>query len=221
MTEIPFIELGTKPYKEIWEYQKNWLKKGLSFKKQGLPIETQILLVEHAHVYTMGKSSNENNLLVNADFLKQIKATAYKTERGGDVTYHGPGQLVAYPLIDLNDLGIGVKAYIYNLEEVVIRLLQSYSIAAWRIEGKTGIWLDKGKPTERKIAAIGIKCSRHLTIHGLAFNINTDLNYFNHIVPCGIANSTVTSLANELGNPIDMNTLIQQFKHHFNLVFYA
>lgn len=219
MSALNVNYLGKRSYQEVWDYQKNWLTEGLLLKKNQKSVPQELILVEHPHVYTMGKSANNNNLLVNDDFLKKINAEAFQTERGGDITYHGPGQLVAYPLLDLETFNLGVKKYIFNLEEVIITLLSKYKIKAERIDGKTGIWIDKGQPNERKIAAIGIKCSRHLTIHGLAFNVNTDLSYFNHIVPCGIADSAVTSLAKELGKPIEMHSIIKEFTDTFNTIF--
>ena len=216
---LPNKIIGLRDYKEVWDYQKNWMAESLQNRKDDKPIAEEIIFVEHPHVYTLGKSADKNHLLVNNDFLESINATSYQIERGGDITYHGPGQLVVYPLLDLETYKMGAKTYIYNLEQVIINVLLDYNITAHRIESKTGIWLDAESQNERKIAAIGIKCSRHLTMHGLAFNVNTDLTYLNHIVPCGLADSKVTSLAKELGKEIPLETVIQQFKTHFNHYF--
>jgi lipoyl(octanoyl) transferase len=213
------FSLGLKDYLPIWEHQQNWMEKSLQLRKANKSIQEEVLFVEHPHVYTLGKSANKNHLLVNSQFLASIHATSYQIERGGDITYHGPGQLVVYPLLDLENYKMGAKSYIYNLEQVIIDVLQEYRVIGERIPSKTGIWIDKGQSNERKIAAIGIKCSRHLAMHGLAFNVNTNLEYFNHIVPCGLAGSKVTSLNKELGKEIPMETIIQHFKHHFNHYF--
>lgn len=216
---IKFKDLGRTEYNEVWTYQKDWLKKSLQAKQEERTVSEEVIFVEHPHVYTFGKHANPSNLLVNQAFLKQIQAETFQIERGGDITYHGPGQLVVYPLLDLELHGLGIKKYIFNLEQVIIDILNEYNLAAERIEGRTGIWLDKGSQNERKIAAIGIKSSRYLTIHGLAFNINTDLSYFNHIVPCGILDKGVTCLEKEIGRPIEMGIIIELFQKHFKRYF--
>ena len=219
MRKMSFTSLGLKPYQEIWNYQKQWLNDALQIKKEGKTVTPEVLFVEHPNVYTLGKSADTANLLINNQFLKSIKAESIQIDRGGDITYHGPGQLVVYPLLDLEQFKMGVKSYIYYLEQIIIDILSDYNIEGSRVEGKTGIWLDLNGPAERKIAAIGIKCSRYLTIHGLAFNLNTDLSYFEHIIPCGIKDKGVTSLSVELKKPIDIDTIINQFKKHFNIYF--
>lgn len=211
--------LGKKPFQEVWEYQKNWLNNGLLLRKEGKPIPQELILVEHYPVYTLGKSANPNHLLVNEAFLKQIGAESFQIERGGDITYHGPGQLVAYPLLDLEEYGMGVKKYIHSLEQAIINTLKIYNISTERIAGKTGIWLDKGTANERKIAAIGIKCSRYLTIHGMALNVNTDMEYFNYIVPCGIAESGVSSMQKELNKKIPFREIVSNFETEFKNIF--
>lgn len=183
---IVIKDLGLEKYNEVWSYQKKWLNDSILSKQEGQKVAEELIFVEHPHVYTFGKHADTSNLLVNQTFLNQIKAETFQIERGGDITYHGPGQLVVYPLLDLEQHKMGIKKYIFKLEQVIIDTISEYGIIADRIEGRTGIWLDKDEPAERKIAAIGIKSSRYLTIHGLAFNINTDLSYFNHIIPCGI-----------------------------------
>jgi len=214
-------DLGIADYQSTWDYQQQWLDNALENRKQQLETQQELLLLEHSHVYTLGKSGDSNNLLINPDFLETIGAQVFNIDRGGDITYHGPGQLVVYPLLDLMQYKMGVKDYVFALEQVVIDLLKEYQISASRVDGKTGIWLDLGTSRERKIAAIGIKCSRHFTMHGLAFNINTDLSYFNHIVPCGIADKQVTSLQQELGKALEMDTIksrfVALFHHHFKI----
>lgn len=212
---MDFKSLGKRDYLPIWEYQKEWLENALNKKKHSQPIQEEVLMLEHSPVYTLGKSANPDHLLVNPAFLKTIGAESFKIERGGDITFHGPGQLVVYPLLNLENHGFGVKKYIYFLEKVIINLLQEYGITSCRIEGKTGIWIDAGLEKERKIAAIGIKCSRYLTIHGLALNVNTDLTYFDHIVPCGLSNRQVTSIEQELGNSVNMAEIITKFEQIF------
>jgi len=214
-------DLGLADYQEIWDYQQGWLDNALINRKQDIATQQELLLLEHSHVYTLGKSADSSNLLITPAFLENIGAQVFNIDRGGDITYHGPGQLVVYPLLDLMQYKMGVKDYIYALEQIVIDLLNEYQIEASRVNGKTGIWLDSGLVNERKIAAIGIKCSRHFTMHGLAFNINTDLNYFNHIVPCGIADKQVTSLHRELGKTLEMDLIksrfVTLFYQYFNM----
>jgi lipoyl(octanoyl) transferase len=210
--QIFFQDLGLIDYKEAWEYQEKKLKELVQereeLKKNGnniaIPQKQVFLFCEHPHVFTLGKSGNENNLLINSDFLKRIDATFYKINRGGDITYHGPGQIVGYPIIDLDSFRLKIKEYIWMLEEAVIRLLSGYNIKAIRIEGATGVWLDSELSVKaRKICAIGVRVSNRVTMHGFAFNVNTDLNYFNYINPCGFTDKEVTSLSKELGT--DMN----------------
>ncbi len=217
--QLTIKDLGLIDFQDTWDYQLKWLEKGLENIKNNQAIQQELLLLEHHPVYTLGKSADEQNLLINDVFLKNIGAKSYKIDRGGDITYHGPGQLVVYPLLDLQVYKMGVKDYVFALEQTIINVLKNYGIESDRVEGKTGIWLDIGNPNERKIAAIGIKCSRYLTMHGLAFNINTDLSYFNHIVPCGIADKGVTSLSKELNQKIDMELLKNNFTKEFNQQF--
>ena len=212
-------KLGIKPFKQIWEYQQSWMNNGLELRRNKKPIPQELLMLEHNPVYTLGKSADPNNMLVNNEFLKKIGAESFQIERGGDITYHGPGQLVVYPLLDLEEYGMGVKKYIHSLEESIINTLKTYEILAGRIEGKTGIWLDGGSSKERKIAAIGIKCSRYLTIHGMALNVNTNMEYFNHIVPCGISESSVTSMQKELGQSVALEKVINSFEKEFKKIF--
>jgi lipoyl(octanoyl) transferase len=170
-------------------------------------LDNRLLFVEHPHVYTLGKSGNQNNLLIDSKFLEKIGATYYHIDRGGDITYHGPGQIVGYPIFDLEQFGMGIKQYIYTLEEAIIKTLDEVKISASRLPGATGVWLDPGKPGARKICAIGVKAGRHITMHGFALNVNTDLTYFNHINPCGFRDKGVTSLAKEFSENMDMSTV--------------
>lgn len=192
MTHINKIDLALMPYDKALDLQRNFFNGVM----EGNP--SVLLIVEHPHVYTLGKSGDEHNLLINDDFLKKINATYYRTDRGGDITYHGEGQIVLYPILNLYELKISLREYIEKLEQVIIDTIAEYGIKGDRLHGKTGVWLDVGTPSkERKIAAIGVKASRGVTMHGLAFNVHTDLKYFSYINPCGMADKGVTSLKNE------------------------
>ncbi len=193
---------GTVPYAEAWERQEKLFEDLVEAKLNGRPYTNRIVFVEHPHVYTLGKSGKATNLLLNEAQLEAVGAQLFRTDRGGDITYHGPGQLVCYPILDLEEFSLGLKAYICRLEEAVIRVCASYGIKTQRVSGATGVWLDVGAPRERKICAIGVRSSHFVTMHGLALNVNTDLRYFRHIHPCGFVNKGVTSLAEELGYEI-------------------
>jgi len=192
-----YIDLGLKDYKECWDYQEQLLADVVADKRAlGKPsAKSHFLLVEHPHVYTLGKSGDEKNLLANSDFLKKINATYYKINRGGDITYHGPGQIVGYPIIDLEYYKIGVREYIEKMEDAIISTIAEYGLTGSRKEGATGVWLDANhKVRARKICAIGVRISRYVTMHGFALNVNTDMRYFNYINPCGFASFGVTSI---------------------------
>ena len=209
MNQVKFIDLGLKDYKETWDLQQEIQTRLIRAKTTGsdpggLPC---VIFVEHPHVYTLGKSGLANNLLINPGFLSSIGATFYRTDRGGDITYHGPGQLVGYPVLDLDKLGIGVKKYIENIEESIILMLKDFGITASRINGATGVWIDS--PPVRKICAIGVKVSRGVTMHGFALNVTTNLQYFNHINPCGFTDKGVTSMEKEQGCKPDMDQIKQ------------
>ena len=222
MSEFNFIDTGFIDYKECWDYQEDLLAKVVAAKKAaGQPTpENYFLLVEHPHVYTLGKSGDEHNMLIHADFLKKIDATFYKINRGGDITYHGPGQLVGYPVIDLEYYQMGVREYIEKMEDSIIAVLLYYGLEGGRREGATGVWLEAGhRVRARKICAIGVRVSRYVTMHGFAFNVNTDLRYFNYINPCGFDPGTVTSLKQELGRQIDMDEVKLLVKEHFSSIF--
>ncbi|MGZ3862697.1 MAG: lipoyl(octanoyl) transferase LipB [Bacteroidia bacterium] len=220
-------DLGSIDYKTCWDYQEKLQQEIVKQKTANRelseelqkPTANYLLMVEHPHVYTLGKSGDKNNLLVNEDFLKKINATYYKINRGGDITYHGPGQMVVYPILDLENFYTDIHKYLRMLEETVILLLAEYGIKAGRSAKETGVWIDADNAKARKICAIGVHCSRWVTKHGIGFNINTDLSYFNHIVPCGIIGKAVTSMQKELGKTIDMEEVKTKFKKHFSEQF--
>jgi lipoyl(octanoyl) transferase len=221
-----FIDLGLIDYQQAWDYQTDLFNKTLEIKKQNrdLPITQQqatpnhLIFCEHPHVFTLGKSGEEKNLLVGKKDLPKIKATYYHINRGGDITYHGPGQLVVYPILDLENFFTDIHHYMRLLEEAVIQTLAHFKIESGRIAGLTGVWIGEGDEA-RKICALGVKTSRWVTMHGLAFNINTDLNYFKHIVPCGIDDKAVTSLANEVGHQVKMDVVKSLMKEKIASLF--
>lgn len=233
MESILFQDLGKVGYDAAWDYQEKLMKANLDAKaewyntpettRKGVP-ETahHLLFCEHPHVYTLGKSGHMENLLVNNAKLQELNVQFYKTNRGGDITYHGPGQIVGYPILDLERFYTDLGKYMRNLEEVMIRMLAHYGIEAGRLQGSTGVWLDadvKGKA--RKICAMGVRCSRWITMHGFALNVNTDLSYFNYIVPCGITDKAVTSMQKELGRQVDEQEVKQLLIGEFGQVFEA
>ena len=222
MAEFNYIDLGLKDYKDCWDYQEERLAE-VTADKQALKnpsAKNFFLLVEHPHVYTLGKSGDEKNLLAHGDFLKKIEATFYKINRGGDITYHGPGQLVGYPIIDLENYKIGVREYIEKMEDAIIATIAEYGLTGARKEGATGVWLDAThKVRARKICAIGVRVSRYVTMHGFALNVNTDIRYFNYINPCGFSSFGVTSIQQELGREIPMNEVKSVLKENFNRLY--
>ncbi|WP_461491746.1 lipoyl(octanoyl) transferase LipB [Pontibacter sp. HJ8] len=222
--------MGLMDYKEAWDYQDQLFNAVLATKAENrtaIPEEQQpttnyLLFCSHPHVYTLGKSGHETNLLINEAGLKAKGATFYKINRGGDITYHGPGQIVGYPILDLDNFFTDIHKYLRYLEEAIILTLQDYGIAAGRIPGLTGVWLDhEAQKNPRKICAMGVKCSRWVTMHGFAFNINTDLDYFNNIVPCGITDKQVTSLAKELGHEVPLAEVEEKLLRHLAGLFEA
>lgn len=227
MKRVEFKDLGIIDYKDAWDYQENIFAKYLTIKAENrdLPdnmqteIEGKMLFCEHPHVYTLGKSGAQNNLLINDEFLNKIQATYFKTNRGGDITYHGPGQIVGYPIIDLERFNLQVKQYIANLEQSIILTLKEYGIKSERLSGATGVWLDTETKKVRKICAIGVKASRFITMHGFAFNVNTNLEYFNHINPCGFIDKGVTSMEKELGKKMDIEKVKDVLKGNIEKVF--
>lgn len=214
--EIIYRDLGSIEYGAAWAYQEERFNALLDYKRdpEGKELPEQYLLFcEHPHVYTLGKSGDEGNLLIHKEFLAKINATYFKTNRGGDITYHGPGQIVGYPIVDLEELGIGLKQYITLMEEAIIELLKGYGISATLMEGATGVWLDVDHPVKaRKICAIGVRSSRYVTMHGFALNVNTNLDYFTYINPCGFETKGVTSMEKELGAALDMETVKERAK---------
>lgn len=218
MRQVKFIDLGLKDYKEAWDYQQEIQESLIRSATTGSDPGGRacLIFVEHPHVYTLGKSGKENNLLINPAFLASIGATFYKTNRGGDITYHGPGQLVGYPILDLNALGMGVKKYIELLEESIIRTIRHFGIQTARLAGATGVWIasESDDPT-RKICALGVSVSRSITMHGFALNVSTDLQYFRYINPCGFTDKGVTSLEQEAGQKIPMDQVKKVFLENF------
>lgn len=214
-----FIDLGRKSYREVWKQQEELLETVKEQKKQGERTSNYLLFVEHNPVYTLGRSGNDGNMLMNAIQLKAKHAEFIKVDRGGDITYHGPGQLVVYPVIDMENFSLGVKDYVNDLEEVVIKSLAAYGIAGQRLPGATGVWLEADTKAARKICAIGVRCSQYVTMHGFALNVNTDLNYFSYIHPCGFIDKGVTSIAKELGREIDMQEVKEYVKNCFAEIF--
>lgn len=215
------IDLGLRGYREIWELQEKLLEEAKERKQKKQPVPNHLLLVEHYPVYTLGKSGQEANLLISSLQLQAKQAEFIRVDRGGDITFHGPGQLVVYPIFDLENFGIGVKEYVGRLEEVVIRTVAEYGIKGERLAGATGVWLDPAKSSARKICAIGVKCSRFVTMHGFALNVNTDLNYFNYIHPCGFVDKGVTSVRQELNRETDMKEVKEKVLNHFYTLFPA
>lgn len=203
--QTEFIDLGNRGYREVWEMQNKWMEEVKAEKLAGKIPRDYLVFVEHPPVYTLGKSGNEANMLISSLQLRAAHVEFIKVDRGGDITFHGPGQLVAYPILDLESLHLGVKEYVERLEEIVIRTLADYGIEGGRLPGATGVWLAPGRAGARKICAIGVKCSRYVTMHGFALNVNTDLNYFNYIHPCGFVDKGVTSMEKETGRRLDMD----------------
>lgn len=225
MQQVFFRDLGLIDYKKAWDYQTELFQGIIDVKstsrKQGVDIATQshLLFCEHPHVYTLGKSGDKKNLLVNEAYLKSKGATFYKINRGGDITYHGPGQIVGYPILDLDNFFTDIHKYLRLLEESVIKTLVEYGIKGERSSGETGVWLDVGQPTARKICALGVRSSRWVTMHGFAFNVNSDLSFFRNIVPCGIVDKSVTSLQEELGHKLDISEVKEKLKNHLASIF--
>ena len=226
--KIEVRDLGLKDYKETWDEQERLFKEILDLKVKNRRENTKretpnyLLSVEHPHVYTLGKSGDISNLLINEKQLEEKGASFYKINRGGDITYHGPGQMVIYPILDLDNFFTDIHKYLRLLEEAVILVLQDFGIKAGRSEGETGVWLDVGTPFARKICAMGVRASRWVTMHGFALNVNADLGYFDNIVPCGIKEKAVTSLNVELGKTTaDMEEVKKRFLEHFKILFVA
>lgn len=226
--QVVVEDLGVKDYKQTWDYQEELFKEIIDLKIKNRREETEVetpnylLFVEHPHVYTLGKSGDLSNLLISEEKLAQINATYYKINRGGDITYHGPGQIVGYPILDLENFFTDIHKYMRFLEEMIINTLSEYGIKAERSKGETGVWLDVGTPFARKICAMGVRASRWVTMHGFALNVNSDLGYFDHMIPCGIKGKAVTSLNVELGKEsVSMEEVKTKLLKHFLLLFEA
>ena len=217
MTQVKITDLGTIEYGKAWDVQREYFDR-LMANRDSEGAENVLLYCEHPHVYTLGKSGHENNLLISEDFLGKIGATFFKIDRGGDITYHGYGQLVGYPIIDLQRFGLGLKEYIHKLEECVIAAVKEFGIEGYRVLEATGVWV-KTPEGEKKICAIGVKASRFVTMHGFALNVNTDLTYFRHINPCGFTTKGVTSIKEMCGEEIDMEEVKRIFSEHFASLF--
>jgi lipoyl(octanoyl) transferase len=220
-------DLGRKDYKETWDYQESLFKEIVDVKIANRHLESPeptpnfFLFVEHPHVYTLGKSGDESNMLLSEKQLEAKGATFYKINRGGDITYHGPGQIVGYPILDLENFFTDIHKYLRLLEEIIILTLAEYGLKGVRSDGETGVWLDVGTPFARKICAMGVRASRWVTMHGFALNVNADLGYFDNIIPCGIRGKAVTSLHVELGRTIDMDEVKAKICKHFTSLFEA
>ena len=223
--KIAFKDLKIKDYKETWEYQTSLLQEIVDVKidnrRNGGEKETKnyFLFVEHPHVYTLGKSGDLSNLLLNERQLKEKGATFYKINRGGDITYHGPGQIVGYPILDLENFFTDIHKYLRLLEESIILTIAEYGLTGERSVGETGVWLDVGTPFARKICALGIRSSRWVTMHGFALNVNTNLGYFDHIIPCGIRGKAVASMEAELGEKLNLEEVKTKILTHLKALF--
>ncbi|MBC6111807.1 lipoyl(octanoyl) transferase LipB [Pedobacter fastidiosus] len=222
---VEFMDWGLTDYQAAWDKQEALLNSTVAIKTKNrvenskLPTPNYLVFCEHPHVYTLGKSGHPENLLLDEEGLKAKHATYYKINRGGDITYHGPGQIVGYPILDLENFFTDIHLYLRTLEEAVILTLKDYGIEAGRYPGYTGVWLDADNEKARKICAMGVRCSRWVTMHGFAFNVNVDLDYFKNIVPCGIDDKAVTSLQEELGYKLDLDEVKDRLKKHIAQLF--
>lgn len=213
---INFVDWKKIAYSEALDRQTNLFNSKVAQKLNGEEnISQDFILCEHNNVYTLGKHGKDSNLLVNDEFLKQINAEVYHINRGGDITYHGPGQITGYPSLDLDSMGLGIRDYIHTLEQMVINLMKDYDVECERLQGATGVWIDAHTKNARKICAIGVKVSRGITMHGFAFNVNTDLNYFSYINPCGFVDKGVTSMQKELHQAVDIERIKHELYNHF------
>lgn len=220
-----FHDLGLTDYRDAWQFQRRLFDRIVARKLDNrthgtsVPTENHLLLTEHPPVYTLGKHGNPAHLLFPPQRLAEEGIEVFRTDRGGDITFHGPGQIVGYPVLDLDNFTPDIHLHVHRMEETVIRTLADYGIRGGRVAGRSGVWLDPGMPSARKICAVGVRASRWVTMHGFALNVNTDLEYFTRIVPCGISDSGVTSLAREKGTPMDIHAVREVLLQHFALVF--
>lgn len=231
MQQVNFKDLGEIEYKKAWDYQEELLQKNVAIKSEArksgsetdtknLPTKHYLLFCEHPPVFTLGKSGDMAHVLLSQQQLQQKQISFFHTNRGGDITFHGPHQVVGYPIFDLEKFTTDIGLYLRNLEEVIIKTIAGYGIIGERSKGETGVWIQPGVPgKERKICAIGVRCSRWVTMHGFALNVNTDLNYFNFIIPCGIQNKQVTSIEKELGKAVAIEEVKQKLRGNFEKVF--
>ena len=219
-TQVLYRDLGLLEYQQAWDLQENILQQSIAQKAQGLVPAHHLLFVEHPPVYTLGKSGKREHVLIDEQEMQERQIAFFQTNRGGDITYHGPGQLVGYPIFDLEQFYRDIGRYLRELEQVIILTLQDYGLKGERSSGETGVWLDPGIPGRaRKICAMGVRCSRWITMHGFALNISNDLSYFNHIIPCGIPDKSVTSLQNELGTTLTVKEVKENVLQKFKQVF--
>ena len=224
--KVQFIDWGLVDYQEAWDRQEKIFAETLALKQENRtnntdnPTPNYLIFTEHPHVYTLGKSGHEEYLLLDEEGLKEKEAKFYKINRGGDITYHGPGQIVGYPILDLDNFFTDIHLYLRTLEEAIILTLADYGIEAGRYEGYTGVWLDADNEKARKICAMGVRASRWVTMHGFAFNVNADLSYFGNIIPCGIDDKDVTSMERELGKKVDINQVKEKLKAHIANLFH-
>lgn len=227
MQKIQLQDIGLTDYKDAWDFQNEIFQDIIAIKLKNRDLEVKIstpnhfIFTEHPHVYTLGKSGDINNLLLSKEQLKDKGITFFKSNRGGDITYHGPGQIIGYPILDLDNFFTDIHKFMRNLEEVIIRTLADYGLKGERSEGETGVWLGVGTPFARKICALGVRTSRWVTMHGFALNVSTDIGYFDHIIPCGIRGKAVTSLEIELEKKIPKDEVKQKIKKYFAIVFNA
>lgn len=227
MVSTVFKDLGEIEYLKAWDYQEELFQKVLKSKQDNANLpenqkklsDNYLLFCEHPHVYTLGKSGKEQNMLLNLLQLQAKEATFHKINRGGDITYHGPGQIVGYPILNLETYDMGIKKYIETLEQAIINCIADYGLIGNRLDGATGVWLDIDTPKVRKICAIGVRVSRWVSMHGFAFNVNTDLKYFDYINPCGFVDKGVTSLKKELGKTLDIEEVKENLKNHITKLF--
>jgi len=220
MQKVRFYDFEIKDYQETWDIQEELFSR-LATGTEDEELAGHLIFVEHPHVLTMGNSGNENNLLVKKELLEELGMKFYRINRGGDITYHGQGQIVGYPIIRLDRFQLGVRAYVERLEDTIIATLADFGITSSRLQGATGVWIDAGKPEARKICAIGVRASRQVTMHGFAFNVNTDLSYYRYINPCGFIDKGVTSMQKELGKTLDMLQVKESVASNFARIFGA
>ncbi|MDR0414285.1 MAG: lipoyl(octanoyl) transferase LipB [Prevotellaceae bacterium] len=219
MVQVLWTDLGTLGYRKAWQMQQDLMAGLIAGKPAESPATGYLLLVEHPHVYTLGRNGNRSNMLASAAQLQAGQAELVEVDRGGDITYHGPGQLVVYPVVRLSDLGVGIREYVHRLEEVVVRTAADCGVSCGRMEKAAGVWVDANTRKARKVCAIGIRCSHAVAMHGFALNVSADLTRFNAINPCGFTDRGVTSLEKETGQKIDIEEVKRLVRRHFSDVF--